>query len=286
MRMPWEKKEGEGTESTPEGEGGEPKGDPLEKKTEVSVSDPPPTGTVEGVQSPFSADGGLADRTEKDVIDELALLHATNQAQKEALESGRNQPAPVVVPVEPEPEPAAISPEDFFADPAKVIGEVVSQRVQSEMKEIIAPFQADLRQNQAQSAWDTLGNSRANMPLMRPLMEVILKERGIVDPGAGVLEDVYDLALARAVRTGENIQVSDPPPAPSPSPTPTPERQVPPQHHPSSHPIVETTKTEEFEPLSENEARIARERKMTHLQYRQWQAMDEADVLTPVETAS
>lgn len=279
MEFPFtRKKEEKQTDPTPEGGVVEPKGDPPEKKTPESASDPPPTGTVEGVQSPFGADGSLAGRSEKDVVDELALQAATIQAQKEALDAGVNQPVPVVVP-EPEPEPIPeSSAEDFFANPGKVIGEIVSQRVQAEMKEIIAPFQADLANSQARTAWDDL--KRDNMTIMRPLMEATLQKMGITSPNLSILESVYDMALGRATRQGVTVPlVGDPPP---PSTTP-PERQVSPQHQPSSHPIVDPVKTEEFEPLSENEAQVARESNMTHLQYRQWQAMDEADLLIPAQ---
>jgi hypothetical protein len=283
MAFPWNKKEKQ-TELTPEGDGDGQNVDPLEKKIPESVSETPLMDT-DGVQSPFGADGSLAGRSEKEVVDELALMQATIQAQKDALDAGENQPSPVIAP-EPEPEPAELTAEDFFRDPAGMIDGIVSRRVQSEMKTIIAPFERDLAQSQAQSAWDTVGSSRPNMNLMRPLMEVIIKERNIPDPSVGVLEDVYDLALARAVRTGENITSNNSPLVKDPKTTLKQERTVSPQHTPSSHPIADTTKTPDIEPLTENEARIARERGLTHLEYRQWQNMDEADILLPAESAS
>lgn len=260
-------------------------GDPEEKKTPESNSDPPQT--VTEVQSPFSHPG-LEGKSEQEIVDLLALNALTIKEQSAAVAGIDSQPAVVAVEPEPKPEPVKISSEDFFLDPAeairKVTAETVSEVVQKEMKEIVAPLAAQLSRGFTKDAWEEAGVEVKNLSVMRPLIESVLKKNGIANPSVAQIVGASDLAYGQAARQGTPIpgMVSDT----TTSATTTPQPIGIPQHSPSTQPLAQVAKTPAIEPLNEFEARIARENKQTPEEYRALQDLDSADVLAPVEETS
>lgn len=274
--MPWTKEEEKETLLEPEGKGTKEGGGEGEK-TPVSVSEPPPTDTSV-VQSPFSHPG-LEGKSEQELADLLALSDLkdiTIREQKAALAGTVTVQAP---PIEPTPEPLKISSEDFFLDPAKAIREVTSETIQKEMTEIVAELRTDMAAGRAKSAWDDAAESLPNLANMRPLIEARFQKNGLQNPNVGSIIAVHDLLVGEATRQGSPI-----PTVAEPTPTPTPvldNNRVIPQHPVSTQPIATLEKKETFEPLDENEARIARDMKMSHIDFRRWQAVDGEDVLLP-----
>ena len=262
---PWKKKEKDptledgGTGITPD--------EDEKTKTKESVSDPPPTDT--GVEGPFSHPA-LAGRSEQEIADMLALQDLTIKEQKAAVDTVSSQPPPAP---EPEPEPVNVSSEEFFANPSESTRTIVSDVIQRELKEIVAPLEAQLKKGFTRDAWDD-----ADVPkTMRPMIEAVLKQRGIVNPDASTIKSAYHLAVGQATVQGTPLPGMETKTEPDPPPENT---RVIPQHNPSTQPIAQTAKKVEFEPLNENEARIAREQKMTHEEYRAWNAIHEDEVLT------
>ncbi len=274
---PWETKDPE-KEPTLEGsEEGTKEGEPEGKKKTESSSDPPPTPT--GVESPFSS-GPLAGMTAQEAADRIALQELTITEQRGAVAAVVDAP-PVAAP-EPEPEPVKISSEDFFLDPAESIRKVTSETIQAQLKEIVAPLEAQLAKGFVKDSWTEAGEQLPNLSAMRPMIEAVLKQRGITNPDASTIIGAHDLAVGQAQRKGVPIPGMETKTEPTPTPTPTRknERMIP-QHSPSTQPLASTEKKEEIEPLDENEARVAREQNMTPEQFRQWQAIDGEDVLAP-----
>jgi len=275
MNWPFKKKEEkepslelEGIE-TKEGEEGE------KKKTELS-SETLPTDT--GVQSPFSTDGPFAGKTEKEVSDMLVLQDMTIKEQSAAVAAVGDQPPPVV---EPEPEPIQVTSEEFFADPGKATRAIVSETIQKEMREIVGELRLDMAKGRAKTAWDDAAESIPNLAQTRPLVEARLKQNGVSNPNQASIIAVHDMLVGEASRQGTPIPGMEMKTEPKTEDPPPENRRVIPQHGVSTQPLVAAETKATFEPLDENEARMARERKMTHEQFRALQEVDIADVVKP-----
>ena len=265
---PWRKKEKD--PSLEDGETGTtPEGDE-KKKTVESDSDPPPTDT--GVQGPFSHPA-LAGKSEQEIADMLAVQQVTINEQRGAMETVSNQPPAAP---EPEPEPVTVTSEEFFADPSGSTRTIVSDVIQKELKQIVAPLEAQLSKGFTRDAWD-----EADIPVaMRPMVEAVLKQRRIANPDADTIKGAYHLAVGQATVQGTPLPGMEAKSEPDPPPE---NNKAIPQHSPSTQPIAETEKKVEFEPLTENEARLARENDQTHEEYRAWSAIHEDEVLTVEE---
>ncbi len=258
------------------GEEGTKEGKEEEKKTPESSSETPPTDTQDGVEGPFTHPS-LVGKSEQELADLLALSDLkdiTIKEQKAAVDSIGNQP-PTPAP-EPEPPVDATSAE-YFENP---IG-TTRKMIQEELKSIVAPLEAQFAKGFVKDAWEEVGEEIPNLAQMRPAIEAVLKRSGITNPTSAHIIGSYDMAVGQAARQGTVI----PGVAPVDSdPSPKPEVENPrmiPQHAVSTQPIAETEKKVEFEPLNENEARLAREANLTHEKYRALQDMDEADILRP-----
>ncbi len=269
VKLPWQKEEivekeltSEGVEVEKKPEEGEP------KKTLESTTTEPPTGSEEGVQTPF---GG---KSEEEVLASIALLEATVREQGRALTEAREtQPATVV---EPEAKPEDVDSTVFFQDPAAETRRIIQQ----ELKEIVAPLREDFAKGRARNAWDDATTELPNLANMRPMIEAVLSRNGITNPTVAQIIGAHDLALGQAKRTGVNIPQVE---TRTEIKTEEPHSRVSPQHHPSSQPIVKDEKKSKLRELTENEERLRRERKMTHEQFLSWQGLDIADVILPDE---
>ena len=275
MDLPWKKKEeNEGKEPTSEGVEAEKKPDEEEsKKTQESSVPEPPTGSEEGVQTPF---GG---KSEEEVLASIALLEATVKEQGRALTEARDaQPATVV---EPEPKTEDVDSTAYFQNP---IGET-RKMIQEELKTIVAPLREDFAKGRARNAWDDAADEIPNLANMRPLIEAGLARNGIANPTIAQIIGVRDMVVGQAERMGTPI------PGIATVETKTEVRteaaeahnRVSPQHNPSSQPIVSTEQQAKIRDLTENEARMARERGMTHEEFLSWQGLDIADIVLPEE---
>lgn len=271
MKMPWKKEDAE--PSSPEGEEGTKEGEGEEKKKPESVSDPPPTPT--GVQSPFSLPG-LAGRSEQEISDLLSLQEMTITEQKRAVAEAGATPLVAATLATPETPPVEVSSEEFFSDPGKATRDIVSDIIQKELKTIIEPFRQDMAKGQARTAWDDAKEDLPNLTEMRPMIEAVLKRSGIHNPTSAQIIGSYDLTVGQAQRQGVSIPGMGEQTEPGSSPSNV--RAIP-QHQVSTQPIAEETRKTEIEPLNENEARLARERNLTHEQYRELQEQDIGDVL-------
>ena len=266
MDLPWKKRNQTADPPTPDPDDPEGK---LEGKDPNQPQEPtsnePPTGS----ESPFN---------DPEVAARITLMEATIAEQKRTIDAVPNVSAPVAV--EPPPEPRKkIDSQDFFSDPAGSVEAVVSETVQKHLKEIIEPFKQDLAANRSRDAWVEAAGTLPNLAQMRPMIEAVLTRNKVISPTVGTIIAAYDMAVGQANRTGTNLPIELTPVAPINTPTPAP--NVPPQHMPSTQPIVTETKIVAVEPLTENEARIARINNQTPEEYRSWQALDEADVLLP-----
>lgn len=277
MKLPWTKEEEKEPSSEPEGTETKVEEGKEEKKKVESSSETPPMDT-EGVQSPFDKDGPLAGKSEKEVADMLALQDMTIKEQSAAVDGIGSQPA---VAVEPEPEPKLreATSEEFFANPGKEMNDAISAGVQSQMKEIVAELRLEMAEGRTKTAWDEAKESIPNLDNMRPLIEARLKQNGVANPNKASIIAVNDMLVGEATRQGTQIPGTGTTPVPTPKPVEN-ERAIP-QHAVSTQPLVQTETKEKFEPLDENEARVARENKMTPEQFRRWQALDGEDVLLP-----
>ena len=251
-----------------------------EKRNLESSSGEPQTPTG-GTESPFTNPVLSRYKTEQELAEAIALRDLTIDEQKAAVSAaGAASQAPVSEP-EPEP-PVEISSEDFFQNPGESTAKIVNEIVQKQLKEIIEPFRQDLAKGQVKTAWDEAAAHLPNLELMRPLIEAGLQHRGITNPNLETIIAVHDLAIGQATRKGTPL------PAMETSTVPTSENKrttVIPQHMPSTQPIAAAEPKVNIVPLSEHEARLARERKLTHEEYRALQEMDESDVLYVEEKA-
>ena len=270
MKMPWKKEEEKEPtsehveEETTEGEG-------ESKKTPESPTDTPPTDT--GAEGPFESPELAGYGSEKELIDALAVRDVTISEQRNAVAAAGNQPEPTP---EPEPEPVKVTSEEFFADPGKAMNDAISAGIQSQMKEIVSELRQDMAVTRAKTAWDEAGEQISNLAEMRPMIEAVLSRNKITSPTVLQIVGACDMAVGQAQRQGVDI-----PGAEVRTPAEANKREIRdiPQHSPSTHPIATTEKKETFEPLNENEIRLARENNMTHEQFRAWSAVHEDEVL-------
>jgi len=265
---PWSKEEKEPTSK--DGEEGLTEEEKEAQRKLESSSSPPQTDT--GVQSPFNVDGPLAGKTEKEISDLLAIQDMTIK-EHAAVPLAPTQAAP-----EPEPEPVIATSEEFFANPGKVMNDAISAGIQSQMKEIVSELRSDMGSRKIKTAWEEAAESIPNLSSMRPLIEAKLKQSGITTPNIASIIGVNDMLLGQAQREGQALPEMETKAGSAPIAENT--RMIP-QHNVSTQPLSSTTKKVEYEPLDENEARMAREKKMTPEMFRQWQAIDGEDVLRP-----
>ena len=274
MAWPFKNKETE-KEPSLEAEGRETETGLGEEKRNLESSSGEPQTPTGGTESPFTNPVLSRYKTEQELAEAIALRDLTIDEQKAAVSAaGAASQAPVPEP-EPEP-PVEISSEDFFQNPGESTAKIVNEIVQKQLKEIIEPFRQDLAKGQVRTAWDEAAAHLPNLDLMRPLIEAGLQHRGITNPNLETIIAVHDLAVGQAARKGTPL------PAMETSTGPTSDNKrttVIPQHMPSTQPIAAAEPKVNIVPLSEHEARLARERKLTHEEYRALQEMDESDVL-------
>ena len=280
MAWPFKNKETE-KEPSLEAEGRETEIGMEEEKRNMESSSSEPQTPTGGAESPFTNPVLSRYKTEQELAEAIALRDLTINEQKAAVSAaGAASQAPVPEP-EPEP-PVEISSEDFFQNPGESTAKIVNEIVQKQLKEIIEPFRQDLARGQVRTAWDEAATHLPNLDLMRPLIEAGLQHRGITNPNLETIIAVHDLAVGQAARKGTPL------PAMETSTGPTSDNKrntVIPQHMPSTQPIAAAEPKVNIVPLSEHEARLARERKLTHEEYRALQEMDESDVLYVEEKA-
>lgn len=274
MKFPWKKEEATSTSEEGVTVKLDDEGEPPKKPESTSVT--PPTDT--GVEGPFSG-GPLAGQTAQEAADLIALQALTIKEQTAAASvepTAQPTPEPIAPPIE-------VTSEAFFQDPGKATRDIVSQAIQTEMKEIVSELRADMAVGRSRDAWDEAADAIPNLASMRPLIEAKLKQNGVQAPNLASIIAVNDMLVGQAARQGQVLPGSET----KTEPVPTPENtRVIPQHSVSTQPLAPTGKAEEaFEPLDENEARMAREKKMTHAQFRQWGALDIEDVLAPATEA-
>jgi hypothetical protein len=213
--------------------------------------------------------------TAQEAADRLALQEITITEQKAAVDGVPT----TVAPPEPVSEPVQVSSEEFFQDPGKAIREITADTIQSQMKEIVSELRQDMAVGKVKSAWDDAAGSIPNLSNMRPLIEARLSQNGVNAPNVASIIAVNDMLVGEATRRGTPIPTIET----RVEPGSTDSTRVIPQHSVSTQPLATSIeKKVEYEPLDENEARMAREKKMTHEQYRQWQAIDIGDVLAEV----
>lgn len=280
MAWPFKNKETE-KEPSLEAEGRETEIGMEEEKRNMESSSSEPQTPTGGTESPFTNPVLSRYKNEQELAEAIALRDLTIDEQKAAVSAaGAASQAPVPEP-EPEP-PVEISSEDFFQNPGESTAKIVNEIVQKQLKEIIEPFRQDLARGQVRTAWDEAATHLPNLDLMRPLIEAGLQHRGITNPNLETIIAVHDLAVGQATRKGTPL------PAMETSTGPTSDNKrttVIPQHMPSTQPIAAAEPRANIVPLSEHEARLARERKLTHEEYRALQEMDESDVLYVEEKA-
>lgn len=281
MTMPWNKSKDEENKPTSEGDGTETKqGTEGDQKTTESNSQTPQTDT--GAQSPFRLPS-LEGKSEQELSDLLAVQEMTIREQKAALEGA--QAAPTVEPEpEPKPEPVEISSEDFFADPSGSTRKIMDEsttKIIAEMKTMVAPLEAQFAKGFAKDAWAEAIEQVPDVAGLRPAIEAVLSKNGITSPSIAQILGSRDMAYGHAQRQGVTLPGMETAPASTPAPT-TENTRVIPQHSVSTQPLAATEKKVTIKPLDENEARMARERKMTPEQFRSWQDLPEDEVLTPV----
>ena len=280
MAWPFKNKETE-KEPSLEAEGRETEIGMEEEKRNMESSSSEPQTPTGGTESPFTNPVLSRYKTEQELAEAIALRDLTIDEQKAAVSAaGAASQAPVPEP-EPEP-PVEISSEDFFQNPGESTAKIVNEIVQKQLKEIIEPFRQDLARGQVRTAWDEAATHLPNLDLMRPLIEAGLQHRGITNPNLETIIAVHDLAVGQATRKGTPLPAME---TSAGSTSDNKRTTVIPQHMPSTQPIAAAEPKANIVPLSEHEARLARERKLTHEEYRALQEMDEADVLYVEEKA-
>jgi hypothetical protein len=274
MAWPFKNKETE-KEPSLEAEGRETEIGMEEEKRNMESSSSEPQTPTGGTESPFTNPVLSRYKTEQELAEAIALRDLTIDEQKAAVSAaGAASQAPVPEP-EPEP-PVEISSEDFFQNPGESTAKIVNEIVQKQLKEIIEPFRQDLARGQVRTAWDEAATHLPNLDLMRPLIEAGLQHRGITNPNLETIIAVHDLAVGQATRKGTPLPAME---TSAGSTSDNKRTTVIPQHMPSTQPIAAAEPKVNIVPLSEHEARLARERKLTHEEYRALQEMDESDVL-------
>ena len=272
-----------GKEPTSEGEETETKqGEEGDPKTLESSLDPPQTDTGDGVEGPFKSKELSAFGSEQELIDAMALRDLTITEQRAAVETAGME-KPTVVP-EPAPEPVTVTSEEFFSDPAKAIRAVTSDVIQTQMKEIVSELRQDMAVGRVKNAWDEAEEKLPNLPIMRPLVEAVLKRGGVANPNVLSIISAHDMAVGEAVRQGVTLPTTETRVEDRLGAAEENRRSAIPQHSPSTQPIVQLEEKVKFEPLDENEARMAREEGITHERFRALQELDEASVLTVEES--
>jgi hypothetical protein len=280
MAWPFKNKETE-KEPSLEAEGRETEIGMEEEKRNMESSSSEPQTPTGGTESPFTNPVLSRYKTEQELAEAIALRDLTIDEQKAAVSAaGAASQAPVPEP-EPEP-PVEISSEDFFQNPGESTAKIVNEIVQKQLKEIIEPFRQDLARGQVRTAWDEAATHLPNLDLMRPLIEAGLQHRGITNPNLETIIAVHDLAVGQATRKGTPLPAME---TSAGSTSDNKRTTVIPQHMPSTQPIAAAEPKVNIVPLSEHEARLARERKLTHEEYRALQEMDESDVLYVEEKA-
>ena len=280
MAWPFKNKETE-KEPSLEAEGRETEIGMEEEKRNMESSSSEPQTPTGGTESPFTNPVLSRYKTEQELAEAIALRDLTIDEQKAAVSAaGAASQAPVPEP-EPEP-PVEISSEDFFQNPGESTAKIVNEIVQKQLKEIIEPFRQDLARGQVRTAWDEAATHLPNLDLMRPLIEAGLQHRGITNPNLETIIAVHDLAVGQATRKGTPLPAME---TSAGSTSDNKRNTVIPQHMPSTQPIASAEPKVNIVPLSEHEARLARERKLTHEEYRALQEMDESDVLYVEEKA-
>ena len=164
-----------------------------------------------------------------------------------------------------------ISAEDFWKNPSKSVREVVEGTVRSQLQELIQPFRDDLASGKTDQAWRDAGAAHSDLSQYKPMIDALLSRAGTTDPSFNEIEQYYYMAVGFTSKNESGATTS----------VPTVHPSAPPQHAPSSHPIIpsEADKPKPRE-LDENERTLARLSGQTPEEYLRLQDMDEREVLT------
>ena len=246
---------------TPDPEGNSevdpPVADPPDPTT--PASEPDPTPTVEEPQG----------RTKEELEQLVGVYETTIEEQGREvarLNTERNVPVETsVVPVV----PVEVSAEEFWRNPSESVRSIVEDTVKGQLKEIIQPFKDDLSRNSANEAWREARSLHPDLDQYKPMIDALLSKSGKVDPTFTEIEMYYYMAVGFTSKEGKPTTLPAPPTAP-------------PQHPPSSHPVViDGPRGPELRELTESEKTLARHNNMSDEEFLKYQAMDEREIVTP-----
>ena len=192
-----------------------------------------------------------------------------------------------------EPAPKEISSTEFFANPGKIITDVI----RTETERAVAPLKEFVHGMQSDTKYTSLKNKYKNDPKYKDHWDKLepTVDRMIAENKGEINDNVVNFAVLStmgAYVTGQLPGVPYTPVASASSEsastkepnTRTGEQVLQPPHlRPSKDTPKEQKKEDNFEPLNENEARLARESGLSHKEYRDLQNMspDKVVSLTP-----
>jgi len=209
-------------------------------------------------------------------------MEATVREQGRALNDvarNTNAPAAPAIPSQPEPD---ITPEQFFADPGKVLAardEKLLSKLTNHLNEIIQPFREDVAVTKVNNAWATVRERYSDLDQYRDYIETQIVKHGITEPNAGTIRLFY---LDARDSIGIDSTASHSTGIPVSSPSPSSSRPAPPQHSASRQPIhPQDGGKSKLRALTESEKAVSRMQGFkSDEEYLNWLEVDERDVAT------
>lgn len=268
-------------------------GTPIPKEpAQPRVVPDPPSNTQNSPPSPTQPTSEPSAPPTEDVEKlkaDLAKAKRIIDAQKDVIRE-RREPTSASTPPAAAPEPVSSGDDSkrFWDAPRATIREDVRSIIAEELKTLSAPLNASIIESKLEGMKNQVRSQYgSDFDLMEPYFDQTVQTAiaNGTKPSREVFEFIANGIWAQLVRAGQLSpstfsKPSDPPPSAPPPQPGAPQVTNPPHLRPSAPTSPGApSNTPKLRPLSENEARLAREHGLSHAEYLAW--MDEDSVNVP-----